>query len=144
MYGVESAVHPAYRGHGVGSKLMDARFQTLKNLNLRGMIAGSMFMDYHKVAHEMSPQQYVQEVIDGKRFDTNLTKQLHKGFRVHNLIPEYIDDPRTLNWAAAIVWDNPDYVPNKVVSASKIIPAQFQVAFKPVATPAQPYSAAGL
>jgi ribosomal protein S18 acetylase RimI-like enzyme len=111
MYGVETCVHPDYRGCGVGSKLMDARFALLKRLNLRGMIAGSMIMDYHTVADQMSPEDYVREVVAGVRFDTNLSKQLHKGFKVLSLIPNYETDPRSLNWAVAIRWDNPNYRP---------------------------------
>jgi hypothetical protein len=110
MYGVESCVHPDYRGAGVGGRLMDARFALLKRLNLRGMIAGSMIMDYHTVAASMTPDQYVREVVAGTRFDTNLSKQLHKGFRALNLIPNYEHDPRSLDWAVAILWENPDYV----------------------------------
>ena len=65
MYGVESCVHPAYQGRGVGSKLMDARFNVLRKLNLRGMVAGSAIIDYPAVADSMSVEQYVQDVIDG-------------------------------------------------------------------------------
>jgi ribosomal protein S18 acetylase RimI-like enzyme len=134
MYGVESCVHPEYQGRGVGSKLMDARFEVLRHLNLRGMIAGSMFMDYYKVAHLMSPEDYVREVEAGLRFDTNLTKQLHKGFRVHNLIPHYVHDNRTLDWAAAIVWENPDYAPDRKPMIN-VIPVHFDVELKPVTYP---------
>ena len=135
MYGVESCVHPDYQGRGVGSKLMDARFDVLSRLNLRGMVAGSIFMDYHKAAQEISPQDYVREVIQGQRYDTNLTKQLHKGFRVQNLIPNYIDDMRTLNWAAAIVWDNPDYRPDGV-ARQRAQPGRYPVSLKRQPTPA--------
>ncbi len=128
----------------MGSKLMDARFAVLKQLNLRGMIAGSLFIDYHKVAGQMTPEQYVQDVIDGKRFDTNLTKQLHKGFKVHNLIPNYYDEPRTSNFAAAIVWENPDFDPTRpILRKANIIPARFDVRLKPVATPAAVWLAVG-
>jgi ribosomal protein S18 acetylase RimI-like enzyme len=129
MYGVESCVHPDYQGRGVGSKLMDARFDVLRRLNLRGMVAGSMFMDYHKVADEISPEAYVREVIEGQRYDTNLTKQLHKGFRVRNLIPNYCEDDRTLNWGAAIVWENPDYRPDAVVQ-QRVQPGRYAVSLK--------------
>jgi hypothetical protein len=138
MYGVESIVHPDYRGRGVGSKLMDARFETLRKLNLRGMIAGSLFIDYHKVAGQMTPQAYVQAVVEGRLFDTNLTKQLHKGFRVTNLIPNYVPEPRTQDFAAAIVWENPEYRPNQTQVTQKIIPARFDVALKPRRLPALP------
>ena len=46
------------------------------------MIAGSIIMDYHKVADAVSPEDYVREVVSGARFDNNLTKQLKKGFKV--------------------------------------------------------------
>jgi ribosomal protein S18 acetylase RimI-like enzyme len=142
MYGVDSAVHPDYRGRGVGGQLMDARFAVLRQLNLRGMVAGSLFIDYPSVADQLTPEQYVQEVIDGKRFDTNLTKQLHKGFGVHNLIPNYIHEPRTKDYAAAIVWENPDYDPARpVLRKASIIPARFDVRLKPAPTPA--WAAAG-
>lgn len=115
MYGVETFVHPDFQGSGVGSLLMNARFDLLRSLNLRGIVAGSLFVDYQFVAEQMSPEQYVQEVVEGKRFDSNLSKQLRKGFMVRNLILNYTDEPRTRDYAAAIVWVNPDY-------RSKIIP----------------------
>jgi GNAT superfamily N-acetyltransferase len=110
MYGVDTSVHPEYRSRGVGGLLMHARFAVLKALNLRGMIAGSMIIDYEQVAESQSAEAYVADVVAGRRFDTNLSKQLRKGFKVHNLIPNYVEDPRTRNWAAAILWENPEYV----------------------------------
>lgn len=142
MYGVESCVHPEYRGRGVGSLLMEARFDVLRRLNLRGLVAGSIPMDYHKVAASMTIEDYVREVVEGKRFDTNLSKQLHKGFKVHNLIPEYIHDVRSSNWAVAIVWDNPAYEPSKVAEAPLFkVPRLYRTALK--AVPHHPDGAAG-
>lgn len=136
MYGVESMMHADYRGVGVGSLLMNARFDLLKRLNLRGMIAGGIIMDYAAAydAEGLSPDQYVREVIAGKRFDTNLTKQLHKGFRVASLIPNYDEDPRSYNWGVALVWDNPDYrATGRILRGS----------FAPVAPPVRAYRASG-
>ena len=92
---------------------MDARFAALRRLNLRGMVAGSAIMDYHTVAAEISAADYVREVAAGLRFDTNLSKQLHKGFVIHNLVPDYLedDDEFTMGWGVTIVWHNPDYRP---------------------------------
>lgn len=126
MYGVETFVHPDMQSRGVGGKLMNARFDLLRQLNLRGMIAGSMIIDYGAVADQISPEQYVQDVIDGKRFDTNLSKQLRKGFKVHNLIPEYTVDARTRNWAAAILWINPEYRPRVIPFAAPPVDAPLE------------------
>ncbi|MBZ0276713.1 MAG: GNAT family N-acetyltransferase [Anaerolineae bacterium] len=134
MYGVESCVHPDYRGKGVGSRLMDARFATLRRLNLRGMVAGSAIIDYHKAADRLSPEEYVWEVEQGRIFDTNLTKQLHKGFRVHKLIPNYLEnDPTTLGWGVEIVWENPDYRPARYI---RPMVAQQPTAFRRPVRPA--------
>jgi hypothetical protein len=131
MYGVESCVHPDYRGRGVGSKLMDARFDVLKQLNLRGMVAGSAIIDYHTARH-LTPQQYVREVITGARFDTNLSKQLHKGFRVHNVIPNFLPgDTDTLGYGVAIVWHNPDYHPSQR-PIRRVKPRRYQFGLRPM------------
>ena len=58
MYGVESCVHPDWQSRGIGGKLMQARFDVAQALNLRGMVAGSDIMDYHKVADRISPEDY--------------------------------------------------------------------------------------
>jgi GNAT superfamily N-acetyltransferase len=111
MYGVESAVLPDYQGEGVGSKLYAARFDVARRLNLRGMVAGSTIMDYHRYADTLSPEDYVREVAAGRLYDNNLTKQLKKGFRLHNVIPNYVSDALSRGYGAAIVWNNPDYQP---------------------------------
>lgn len=111
MYGVESAVHPDYRGCGVGSRLMDARFNVLREMNLRGMVAGSAIIDYAAVADQIPVETYVAEVVAGERFDTNLSKQLHKGFRAVQIIPNYLPDPETAGYGVLIVCENPQAHP---------------------------------
>lgn len=125
MYGVESFVHPEYQGNGVGAKLMQARFDVARKLNLRGLVAGSLIIGFGDVADQLSVDEYVKQVVAGTRFDPNLSKQLRKGFKVRNLIPEYTYEPRTLNYAAAILWENPDYAPTKIAAAAKIMPARY-------------------
>lgn len=72
-------------------------------------MAGSLIVDYGLVADYVSAEQYVRDVVAGKRFDSNLSKQLHKGFTVRRLIPNYSTDQRSLGWGVEIVWHNPDY-----------------------------------
>lgn len=112
MYGVETDVLADYRSLGIGSRLMEARFTVLRRLNLRGMIAGSLIMDYGAVADELSVEDYVQDVVAGRRFDTNLSKQLRKGFQVRGFISNYVLDETSRRWGVLIVWENPDYRPD--------------------------------
>lgn len=88
---------------------MDARFELVRRLNLRGVVAGSMIIDYHKVADSVSVEDYVRDVVAGVRWDTNLSKQLRKGFQVQNLIPNYVHDDLCLDWGVNIIWHNPHY-----------------------------------
>ncbi|MBZ0276714.1 MAG: hypothetical protein K8I60_11240 [Anaerolineae bacterium] len=104
-------VHPDYRSLGIGGQLIEARYDLIQQLNLRGMVAGSLIRDYHAVADQMSAEDYVRDVISGVRFDSNLSKQLRKGFEVHGLIPDYSDAPESVGWGVVIVWQNPAYRP---------------------------------
>jgi hypothetical protein len=108
---VDSVVLPEYRSQGVGGKLIEVRYDVIRKLNLRGLVAGSIPIDFSKVADHVSIDQYVHDVIAGTRFDTNLSKQLRKGFKVHGLIPNYTTEPSCGGYGVEIVWDNPDYRP---------------------------------
>jgi hypothetical protein len=135
MYGVESCVHPDYQGLGVGTMLMNERFDTARRLNLRGLVAGSIIMDYHRFAGRISVVQYVREVIQGIRFDNNLSKQMRRGFQPHNLIRDYDEDWRSCNWGVAIVWENPDYRPEQRGQSANMQPRPAREA---IATQQQP------
>lgn len=109
MYGVETLVHPDYQGYGIGGLLMDRRFDVARQLNLRGIVGGSLIKDYHTVADRLTPEQYVAEVVAGRLFDTNLSKQIKKGFQPRSPIPHYTSYPLSLDYAITIVWENPQY-----------------------------------
>lgn len=113
LYGVDNVVLPSYRGQRIGGRMMEARFKLTRKYNLKGMIAGSMPIDYHKAAAVgVSIEQYVADVIAGTRWDTNLSKQIKKGFKVGNIIPDYLmDAPSTRNYAVTIYKNNPEYRP---------------------------------
>jgi len=118
LYGVESAVLPGYQGHGIGGKLMQARFDVAKRLNLRGMVAGSAIISYYQ-HKELSVEDYVQAVIEGRIFDQNLSKQMKKGFKPLAPIPDYVDDWESLGWGVLMVWMNPDYRASQTRQAAK-------------------------
>lgn len=121
---------------GIGRQLTEARFELIRAWNLRGMVAGSAIIDYHKVAHEVSAEDYLRDVVAGRRYDTNLTKQLHMGFQALALIPDYLPgEAWTLGYGVTIVWHNPDHRSN----ARAIAPMRkrlYQFQLKPRYVPA--------
>lgn len=123
-------MHPAYRSRGVGGKLIEARYDIVRALNLRGMAAGSLIIDYHKVADQIPVEKYVEDVVAGRRFDTNLSKQIRKGFQVHGLIPNYSIDEQSRGWGVEIVWENPEYTPSHRPER-RIVPRRYPVPPKP-------------
>lgn len=102
FYGVDIAVDPAFQGLGLARKLYDARMALAKKLRCRWFAAGARIPGYHKVAHLMSPQAYVNDVIRGLRFDPTLSKQLKIGFRALALLPNYLRDVECCDQAVLI------------------------------------------
>jgi len=109
LYGVEMAVHPAYRKRGIGTALYEARFELVKRLNLKGWYAGGMLMGYHRYKDQMTPREYGEKVIAGEIKDPTVTMQVNRGFEAWSVIEDYIDEPIAGDAAVLIVWHNPDY-----------------------------------
>ncbi len=113
LYGVESAVHRDYQGKGIGKQLTNARLETMRKLNLRGMVAGSAIISYHEVADTVRVEDYVADVIAGRRFDNNLSKQIKMGFKPMHIIPNYLEDFDCAGYGVEMMIENPAYVPTR-------------------------------
>ncbi len=64
LYGIEIMVDPDYRGMKLSRRLYDARRQTARDHNLRGIIIGGRIPGYGDHADELSASEYVQRVIN--------------------------------------------------------------------------------
>ena len=97
------------RRQGLATLLYSARRDLIRRMNLRGHVASGMLKGYGAVKAQMSVEDYVAAVVAGRIFDPTLSIQLKRGFTVHGIIYDYVDDPSCDNKAAFIVWHNPDY-----------------------------------
>lgn len=142
LYGVDVSVHPHYRGMRVGRRLYEARRQLVRELNLRGELAGALMPGYIAHHNKMTVAQYVLKVWQGTLQDPTLSVQIKNGFKPRGILYEHISDPRSFNAAALIVRDNPAYVPAAVAQPGPQ-PAAVQPApaKRPVARSAHPPAA---
>jgi GNAT superfamily N-acetyltransferase len=107
-YGADISVHPEYRGRGIGRLIYDARKALVRQAGRRGIVAGGLIPGYAAYKDTLTPQEYVARVVAGELQDATLSFQLRMGFTVRGLIPNYIEDSASNNWATLIVWENPD------------------------------------
>jgi ribosomal protein S18 acetylase RimI-like enzyme len=109
LYADDISTHPNFRCLGIATMLYNARKDLAIKLNLRRIIGGGRLLDYCKYADKMSAMEYAQNVIKGKLKDQVLSFQLNNGFRFIKILPNYIYDSRSLNYASFIEWLNPKY-----------------------------------
>lgn len=107
-YGADISVHPDFRGRGLGKRIYAARQTLVRQTNRRGIVAGGLIPGYARFKETLSVQEYVARVVAGELADPTLTFQLKAGFMVRGLIPNYIEDSASDNWATLIEWVNPD------------------------------------
>lgn len=109
LYGVEMAVHPMYQRHGIGTGLYEARFDLVRQLNLRGWYAVGMLMGYTHRAAVMDVAEYGEKVIAGEIRDPTVTMQMNRGFSPKRVVTDYVDEPDAGDAGVLIVWENPEY-----------------------------------
>ncbi len=109
LYGAEIMVHPERRRMGIGRALYAARRDLARRLGLLRIRAGARLRGYGKYASQLSAEEYVLRVVEGRLADPTLTFQLRERFRVLAVVSGYLQhDPESLGHAAVIEWLNHD------------------------------------
>ncbi|MCF6136126.1 bifunctional GNAT family N-acetyltransferase/carbon-nitrogen hydrolase family protein [Pseudalkalibacillus berkeleyi] len=110
LYGIEVMVHPDFRRMKIGRRLYEARKEMAEKLNLKSIIIGGRIPNYHKYADQMTPREYVKEVVHHNIYDPVLTFQLMNGFTLMRINQEYLPDDKASNAHATLMeWNNIDY-----------------------------------
>lgn len=107
LYGADIGVKPEYRGKGVSKLLYRARRELIVRLGLKGHVAGGMLSGYGAYRAHMSVEEYVAKLKVGELFDPTVSVQLRRGFTVHGIIHDYVDDSSCDGKAAFLLWRNP-------------------------------------
>ena len=112
LYGADVFVSPAHQHHGLAHALTDATRQLVVDERLWRMVGGSRLPGYGAAAATVPAEQYVREVVAGRRVDPVLSAHLKDGWNVVKAIHGYLQhDPESAGWAAVIQWINPDCPP---------------------------------
>jgi GNAT superfamily N-acetyltransferase len=106
LYLADIYVSPTAQNRGIGKTLYDALFRLCERRRLSRVVAGGRLWGYHEVQDQVSPAQYVDEVVRGVRRDQVLTSQLRAGFSVSGVLDGYLDDWRSGSFATHLVWEN--------------------------------------
>ncbi|WP_458743396.1 GNAT family N-acetyltransferase [Candidatus Nitrosocosmicus sp. T] len=109
LYGADISIHPDFRRLGIATLLYEARKDLAIKFNLRRIIAGGRLINYCNYADRLPAEEYVQKVISEQISDPVLTFQLRNEFKFIKILPNYIKDSRSLNYATFIEWINPYY-----------------------------------
>ncbi len=110
LYGIEVMVDPDYRGMRIGERLYEARKDLARSLNLRRILIAGRIPRYAAAAQEVSPREYVREVVRGTRDDPVLGFQLRQAFTPKRVLEGYLPkDAASLGHAVLLEWNNLDF-----------------------------------
>lgn len=109
LYGMEVSVDPDYRGYRLGQRLYNERKRLCQNLGLKGIVFGGRLPTLaQRIKRYGSAENYVEQIKQKKVRDPVLSFQLHNGFEVLGLIPNYLPvDFQSMGYAVHLVWRNP-------------------------------------
>jgi predicted N-acetyltransferase YhbS len=108
-FGSDMAVHPDYRGNGIGRAIYERRKAVIKKYNKQGFVAAAVLPGYAPHEATLDIDTYLAKVVAGELYDPTLSMQLRNGFQVIRPIKDFFVYPRSSNWCALIIWSNPDY-----------------------------------
>lgn len=134
LYGIEIMVHPEYRGMRLARRLYEARKALAREYNLARIIIGGRIPGYGKYADELSPREYVEQVVSRGLYDPVLTTQVANGFVLKKLIPDYFPaDEASRGYATHLEWTNLDYIEEiaqrrlQAVALARICAVQYEM-----------------
>jgi predicted N-acetyltransferase YhbS len=110
LYGADMGVDPSAHRRGIGSMFYETRKKMVRERGLKRLLTGGRIPGYAQVSSDMTPMEYVAEVIRGKQKDPTLSFQLANGMVVLDVVPAYLEDWQSRGFATLLEWLNPEYV----------------------------------
>lgn len=107
LYVVDISVRPSYRKLGLGKWMMLSMYDVVVHKRLARLLGGGRMPGYHKVAHKMTPEQYIEAVVKGTLKDPVITFLLRCGRTPLKVIENYLEDEESCHYGTLMEWRNP-------------------------------------
>ncbi|MBD1383300.1 GNAT family N-acetyltransferase [Metabacillus arenae] len=107
LYVVDICVSPDYRKLKIGKWLMQSMYEVVTHLNLDRLIGGGRIPNYYRFQKELTPENYVNEVLKGNLKDPVMSFLLSCGRTPLCLVENYLEDKESCNYGVLMEWKNP-------------------------------------
>lgn len=107
LYIVDISVRPKFRKLGLGKLMMQAMYHVVIEKGIDRLVGGGRMPGYHKVADQMTPEEYLAAIIKGEVMDPVITFLLRCGRVPLGIAKNYLDDEESCNNAVIMEWKNP-------------------------------------
>ncbi|WP_434401973.1 GNAT family N-acetyltransferase [Planococcus sp. 11815] len=107
LYVVDIGIKPKFRKLKLGKLLMEAMYERVVADGLERLVGGGRMPGYHRYAHELSAEQYIENVLAGELRDPVISFLLSCGRMPVTLVPRYLDDEESRDYALLMEWKNP-------------------------------------
>lgn len=107
LYVVDICIRPKFRKLDLGKWLMQSMYEVVVFKGLDGLLGGGRMPGYARKAREMTAEQYLDAVVNGKLKDPVLSFLLRCGRTPLGVVENYIEDEESCHYAALMEWKNP-------------------------------------
>jgi GNAT superfamily N-acetyltransferase len=107
LYIVDLCVRPKYRKWGLAQLMMQAMYHLVIAQGMDRLLGAGRMPGYHRVAEQLSAQQYLDQVATGERHDPVISFLLRCGRMPVGVAADYLDDEESCHYAALMEWRNP-------------------------------------
>ena len=107
LYIADLCVRPKYRKLGLGKELVQSLYHVVVELKLERLLGAGRMPGYHRVAGQMTAEEYLAGVVAGSWSDPVITFLLRCGRSPVSVVAGYLEDEESGNYAALMEWRNP-------------------------------------
>ncbi|CAI9385950.1 MULTISPECIES: GNAT family N-acetyltransferase [Bacillaceae] len=107
LYVVDISIRPKFRKLGFGKILLQHAYYLTIELRLDRLLGGGRMPGYKRYRKELSPEEYLEQVLAGHVKDPVITFLLRCGRTPVTILPQYLEDEDSINHAVLMEWKNP-------------------------------------